>query len=64
MEINQRLNGDLCRDVALALCLLHLLGLGVQAVDVGRVMLVVVQLHDFAADRGLEGAEVVCMESA
>ena len=59
MKVDQRLNGNLRRNIALALRLLQLLHLRVQAVDVRRMVLVVVQLHDLAADRGLERAIVV-----
>ena len=59
MEVNQRLLSDLGLDVALVLGLLELLDGGVVGGDVGVVVLGVVQLHDLAADSGLERAVVV-----
>lgn len=59
MEVDQRLLGDLGLDVALVLGLLKLLDGGVVGGDVGVVVLGVVELHDLAADGGLERAVVV-----
>ena len=60
MEIDHRLNGNLRRDVAGSLRLLHFLHLRIQTVDVRGMMLAVVELHDLAANRWLEGAIVIC----
>ena len=59
MEVDQGLDGNLRLHVSLALCLLQLLDLCVVRVHVCGVVLVVVELHDLAADRRLEGAEVI-----
>lgn len=63
MEVDQRLLGNLRLDVALLLGLLQLLDGGVVAGHVGVVVLGVVELHNLAADGGLEGAIVVCNAS-
>ena len=60
VEVDQRLLGDLCLDVALVLGLLQLLDGGVVGGHVGVVVLGVVELHDLAADGGLKRAIVVC----
>ena len=59
VEINHRLQGNLRSDILLRLGGLELLGGGVEAVDVGLVVVLVVELHDLAGDGGLEGAVVV-----
>jgi hypothetical protein len=59
VEVDERLLGDLGLDVTLVLGLLELLDGGVVGGDVGVVVLGVVQLHDLAADGGLERAVVV-----
>lgn len=59
VEVNERLLCDLSLDVAVVLGLLQLLDGGVVGGDVGLVVLGVVQLHDLAADGGLERAIVV-----
>ena len=60
VEVDQRLLGDLGLDIALVLSLLQLLDRRVVRGHVGVVVLAVVQLHDLAADGGLERAVVVC----
>jgi hypothetical protein len=60
MEINQRLQRDLSLDVLPVLCDLQLFRCGVEAVDVRLMVVLMMQLHDFAADRGLESAIVIC----
>ena len=59
VEVDERLLCDLSLDIALVLGLLQLLDGGVVGGDVGVVVLGVVQLHDLAADGGLERAVVV-----
>jgi hypothetical protein len=59
VEVDERLLCDLSLDITLVLSLLQLLDGGVVGGDVGVVVLGVVQLHDLAADGGLEGAVVV-----
>ena len=59
VEVDERLLGDLGLDITLVLGLLELLDGGVVGGDVGVVVLGVVQLHDLAADGGLERAVVV-----
>ena len=61
VEVDERLLCDLSLDIALVLGLLQLLDGGVVGGDVGVVVLGVVQLHDLAADGGLERAVVVCV---
>jgi hypothetical protein len=53
VKVDQWLQRNLSRDVAFGLRLLHLLLLRVVAVDVGAVVLVVVELHDLTRDRWL-----------
>lgn len=48
------------RGITLALCLGDRLEGAVEAVDVGLVVLAVVELHDLARDERLESAIVVC----
>lgn len=48
VEVDQRLNGNLCLDIALVLRLLQLLNLGVVGCHVGVVVLGVVEFHDLA----------------
>ena len=59
VEVDERLLCDLSLDVALVLGLLQLLDGGVVRGDVGVVVLGVVELHDLAADGGLESAVVI-----
>lgn len=59
VEVYKRLLRDLRLDVALCLRLLQLLHRGVVRGYVGVVVLAVVELHDLAADGGLEGAVVI-----
>ena len=59
MEVDERLLSDLSLDVTLVLGLLELFDGGVVGGDIGVVVLGVVQLHDLAADGGLECAIVV-----
>lgn len=61
VEVDERLLGDLGLDVTLVLGFLELLDGGVVGGDIGVVVLGVVELHDLAADGGLERAVVVCM---
>ena len=61
MEVDERLLGDLSLDVTLVLGFLELLDGGVVGGDIGVVVLGVVELHDLAADGGLERAVVVCV---
>ena len=61
VEVDERLLCDLSLDVTLVLGLLQLLDSGVVGGDVGVVVLGVVELHDLAADGGLERAVVVCV---
>jgi hypothetical protein len=61
VEVDERLLGDLSLDVTLVLGLLELLDGSVVGGDVGVVVLGVVQLHNLAADGGLERAVVVWM---
>ncbi len=60
VEIDQWLQSDLSGDVGLRLSGGHLLGSVVEGVDVRVVMVLVVELHDFAGDGGFEGAVVIC----
>ena len=60
MEVDQRLLRDLPCNILVRSKLLHLLRSGIEAVYVGVVVLVVVQLHNLAGDGRLEGAVVVC----
>lgn len=60
MEINQRLQRNLRLDILFVFCGLQLFRCGVEAVDVRLMVVLVVQLHDFTADRGLESAIVIC----
>jgi len=60
VEVDEWLQGNLRSDVFLGLRSLQLFAGGVEAVDVGLVVVLVVQLHDLARDGGLEGAIVVC----
>ena len=59
VEVDEGLQGDLGRDVGLGLGVGHFFGGGVEGGDVGVVVFAVVELHDFAADGGFEGAVVV-----
>lgn len=61
MEVDQRLGSDLGLDVVLCAGLLHLLGSSIERGNIGVVVLGVVELHDLAADGGLESAIVVCI---
>lgn len=59
VEVDEGLSRDERGRVVLGLRFGGFLFGGVQAVDIGLVVLAVVQLHDFARDGGLEGAVVV-----
>lgn len=59
VEVDGGLEGNLGRDVTLGLGILQLLHGVVVVGDVGFVVVVVVQLHDLAGDRGLQGTIVV-----
>lgn len=61
VEVDERLLGDLGLDVTLVLGFLELLDGGVVGGDIGVVVLGVVELHDLAADGGLERAVVICV---
>lgn len=61
MEVDQRLLSNLSSNITLGLYLLHLLFGSIVGVDVGVVVLGVVELHDRARDGRLEGAIVVCI---
>lgn len=50
VEVDQRLQGDLGRDVGAGLRGRHLFRRVVEGVDVGVVVVLVVELHDFAGD--------------
>jgi hypothetical protein len=60
VEVDEGLQGDLGGDVVLLLGLCDLLAEVVERGHVGVVVVLVVELHDLAADGGLEGAVVVC----
>jgi hypothetical protein len=60
MEVEQGRDGRRLGEVALALSLGNRLERAVEAVDIGLVVLGVVQLHDLARDVRLEGTVVVC----
>jgi hypothetical protein len=60
VEVDQRLQCDLCGNVVVGLSFFQLSDGGVVRVDVGRVVLVVMQLHDLAGDGWFEGTIVVC----
>lgn len=60
VEVDQWLQGNLGLDILLCLCGCELLGRGIEAVDIGLVVVLVVQLHDLTGDRGFERAIVVC----
>jgi hypothetical protein len=59
VEVDQWLEGDSGCDVMLRLCDLQLLECGVVAIDIGLVVVLVVELHDLAGDGGFERAIVV-----
>jgi len=59
VEVDDRLQGNGRRNILLRLCGLELLRGGVVAVDIGLVVVLVMQLHDFAGNSGLESAIVV-----
>lgn len=59
VEVDGGLQGNLGGNVTLVLGLLELLNSGVVAVDVGVVVVLVVELHDLAVDGGLKSAIVV-----
>lgn len=58
VELEGGLEVDLGGDVVLGLSLLEVLLGGVQAGNVGLVVLVVVESHDLLRDRGLERLDV------
>lgn len=60
VEVDQWLQSNLCGDILLVLGGLELLGCGVEAVDVGLVMVLVVELHDLAGDGWFQRTVVVC----
>lgn len=59
VEVDERFQSDLGRDVALGLGGLQLLDCSVVGVDVGSVVFVVVEFHYLAGDGGFEGAIIV-----
>lgn len=59
VEVDSGLESDLSSDVALSLGLLQLLKGVVVAGDIGVVVVLVVNLHDLAGNRGLKSAIVV-----
>lgn len=59
VEVDQRLQGDLRRDVRLGLRGRELFGEGVEGGYVGLVVFAVVELHDLAGDGGFERGVVV-----
>ena len=59
VEVDQRRLGGGLGHIAAGLCLGYCLESGIEAVDVGLVVLGVVQLHDLAGDVGFERAIVV-----
>lgn len=61
VEVDQRLQRNLCLDVFLLLSLGDLLAEVVERGYVGVVVVLVVQFHDLAGDGGLERAIVVCL---
>lgn len=63
VEVDEGLEGDLGGDVLLFFGFGHLGGEVVVGGYVGVVVVFVVELHDFAADGGLEGAVVICYTS-
>jgi hypothetical protein len=60
MEVDQGLKRNLGLDILLLLGSSELLRCGVEAVDVGLVVVLVVELHDLAGDGGLERAVIIC----
>lgn len=60
VEVDQRLQGDLRRDVRGGLGGGELFREGVERGDVGLVVLAVVELHDLSGDGGFERAVVIC----
>jgi hypothetical protein len=59
MEIDQRLQRNLSLDILILLSGGELLRCGVEAVDVGLVVVLVVELHDLTGDGRLERAIVI-----
>lgn len=59
MEVDQRLQGNNGSNVLLVFCGCELFCGGVEAVDVGLMVFVVVQLHDLAGDGRLECTVVI-----
>ena len=60
MEIYDRLQGDLRRDILLLSRGLDLLRGSVEAVDVRLVVILVVEFHDLTGDGWLERAVIIC----
>ena len=58
VEVDRRLQSDLCGDVILSLSFLELLKGVVVIGDIGVVVVLVMNLHDLAGDGGLKGAIV------
>lgn len=62
MEVEERRKGGGLGEVALGLGVANALEGGVEAGDIGLVVLGVVKLHDLAGDVRFERAVVVCVE--
>ena len=62
VEVDQGLQRNLGLDVLPLLCCCELFGRRIEAVDVGLVVVLVVELHDFTGDGGLERAIIICKE--
>ena len=63
MEVDERLEGDLCPDVSFRRSCFHLLICVVERIHVGLVVFAVMELHDFARNRWLQGTIVVYNQS-
>ena len=59
MEVDQRLQRNLCLDILFLLCSGQLFRCSVEAVDVSLMMVLVMELHDLAGNGGLESAVVI-----
>jgi hypothetical protein len=62
VEVDQGLQRNLGLDVLLLLCCCELFGRRIETVNIGLVMVLVVELHDFTGDGGFERAIVICKE--
>jgi hypothetical protein len=59
MEVDQWLQSDLCSDVFFLFCGCELLGGGIEAVDIGLVVILVREFHDLSGDGGLERTVII-----